>query len=91
MSQWVYIVTNQHNMTLYVGITNDPIQCLEQHKLGAVCPHGLNKMVFLEEKQDPIAAIEREKQLNRMSRLEKEVLINQQNPNWLSIPLGPGR
>ena len=65
------IVTNQHNTTLYVGIIRNHIQCLQQHKLDAVCTHCLEKLVFLQHSQDTMAATERKKQLNRITRLEK--------------------
>ena len=65
------IVTNQHNMTLYVGIINYRIQCLQQHKLDAGCTHCLEKIVFLRHSQDTMVATERKNQLNRITRLEK--------------------
>ena len=65
------IVTHQHNMTLYVGIISDRIQCLQQHKLDAGCTHCLEKIVFLRHSQDTMAATERKNQLNRITRLEK--------------------
>ena len=65
------IVTNQHSVNLDVGIINDSIQCLQQYKLDAVCTHCLEKIVFLQHSQDTMAAIERKKKLNRITRLEK--------------------
>jgi predicted GIY-YIG superfamily endonuclease len=31
---WVYILTNKHRITLYIGITNNIARRLAQHKYG---------------------------------------------------------
>ena len=91
MSHWVYILTNQRNTTLTIGITNNPYRRLEEHKLGAESSfsrkYNLDKLIYLEEAGDPMSAIDREKQLKKLSRLKKEVLINRQNPDWEEILL----
>ncbi len=33
---WVYILTNKHCTTLYIGITNDIVRRLYQHRCGGV-------------------------------------------------------
>ncbi|MDA0791465.1 MAG: GIY-YIG nuclease family protein [Proteobacteria bacterium] len=43
---------------------------------------SLSKLVYLEELDNPVLATVREKQLVRMERLRKEVLINRFNPTW---------
>ena len=85
-SGYIYILTNQNNTTLYIGVTSDLIKRVWEHKNklveGFTKKYNLTKLVYFEDCEDIELAIEREKQLKAGSRLKKEVLINKDNSKW---------
>ena len=86
MSYWVYILTNKKDGTLYVGVTNDLVRRLDEHKRGLgsefVQKYQLFKLVACEEFFSSEEAIAREKQLKNWKRQWKIDLIEEVNPNW---------
>lgn len=83
---FVYILSNKHNTTIYVGITNNLARRTIEHKEGADSKftkrYNINKLVYYEEYAHPDDAITREKQMKNYSRKRKNELINKSNPNW---------
>ena len=83
---WVYIMTNQPNGTLYVGVTSDLARRAWEHREGVVegftKQYGLKRLVFVERHEDIVSAIQREKNLKHWSRAWKVKLILAANPNW---------
>ena len=85
-SYFVYIITNYKKTTLYIGVTNDLIRRMYEHRNGLVRGfakrYQLKYLVYFEETGDVMAAIQREKQLKKWNREWKEELINVFNPEW---------
>ncbi len=85
-SYFVYILTSKRNKTLYVGVTNDIIRRVFEHKQkkidGFTKKYNVNKLVYFEETDDIYAAIYREKQLKWWKRKWKLDLIETMNPDW---------
>lgn len=83
---YIYILTNKNNTVLYVGITNDLVRRVYEHKNklceGFTKKYNLNKLVYYEACLNPLSAIEREKQLKAGSRKKKVVLIESNNVEW---------
>ena len=83
------ILSNLTNSTLYVGMTNNLIRRLDEHKSGVVegftKKYKVHKLVYFESTSDINSAIEREKQLKLWSRKKKEFLINLNNPTWRDL------
>ena len=89
MSYYVYILTNKRNGTLYIGVTNNLIRRVYEHKTDAI--EGFSKqyathvLVYYEEFSDINTALSREKQLKKWKRLWKLKLIESFNPHWDDI------
>lgn len=83
---FIYILTNNHHTTLYIGVTNSLIRRTFEHRerlfLGFSKKYNLTKLVYYEMFSDITLAIAREKQLKGGSRQKKFDLINNFNPNW---------
>ena len=70
---YVYILTNYTDKVLYTGVTNNLIRRIYEHK---------NKLVYYDNTNEVMTAIEREKQIKGWNRKKKISLINEFNPNW---------
>src|SRR3972149_3377078 len=83
---WVYIVTNERNGTLYVGVTADVRRRAWEHREGLVegftKRYGLKRLVHVERHDDIRDAIRREKRIKHWSRKQKLTLIESRNPDW---------
>jgi putative endonuclease len=83
---YVYILFNKKNGTLYVGVTNDLVKRVWQHKNkvveGFTKQYSIDKLGYYEVCNDINSAIAREKQLKGGKRKAKLELIELNNPNW---------
>jgi putative endonuclease len=86
---YVYILASGRNGTLYVGVTNDLMRRVAEHREGIASEftrkHKVHNLVYLESTPDVSAAIAREKQLKRWNRRWKIELIEKGNPYWRDI------
>lgn len=84
MNYFVYIATNKINTVLYIGVTNNLIRRIFEHKqkmiAGFTSKYNINKLVYYEIFEDISLAITREKQLKAGSRKKKIELIKEMNP-----------
>ncbi len=85
----VYITTNKNNTTLYIGVTNDLPRRMLQHKNklvdGFTKKYNVDKLVYFEQTENVMSALEREKQLKNWHRDWKINLINNFNPEWKDL------
>ena len=88
-SGYVYFMTNHLNTVIYIGVTSNLSQRVEQHKrhifAGFTARYHCEKLVYFEEYSDIESAIKREKQLKNWRREWKEELINKMNPEWKDL------
>ena len=86
---YVYILTNQTDNVMYIGVTNDLERRLYEHKShlveGFTRDYRVDKLVYFETTEDVTAAIAREKQLKGWRREKKNALIQQTNPLWRDL------
>ena len=86
MAYYVYILASKKYGTLYIGVTNELVRRVYEHKTKAVPGftqrYGVDKLVWFETYEDPESAISREKELKKWRRDWKTRLIDEQNPNW---------
>ena len=85
---YVYILSST-NGVLYVGMTNDLIHRVAQHKQGAIAGftkrYNVNQLVYFEHTHHVDAAIVREKQIKKWVREKKVALIESRNPHWVDL------
>jgi putative endonuclease len=83
---YVYILASKIGGTLYIGVTNDLIHRVAQHKAKLIESftekYDVARLVYFEQFDDPENAIKREKRLKKWNRAWKVRLIEQHNPNW---------
>lgn len=84
---FVYIITNKHHTTLYVGLTSNLRARVVKHVEKAypksfTVRYNVSKLVYYEVFDSIVASIAREKQLKAGPRKQKEALINKHNPAW---------
>ncbi|GGG15963.1 GIY-YIG nuclease family protein [Pontibacter amylolyticus] len=83
---FVYITTNPSKTVLYVGMTNDLVYRLEQHKANRGKPETFAgryycyKLLYYERYTYVQHAIDREKELKEWGREKKMALIKSENP-----------
>jgi putative endonuclease len=86
---FVYIMTNQPNGILYIGVTNDIARRTWEHREGLIDGftkrYGLKRLVWFEPHQSIIAAIQREKTMKHWPRAWKVRLIHAENPDWTDL------
>ena len=80
---FVYIHNNRRNGVLYVGVTNDLVRRVFEHRESAVKgfskTHGLKRLVYYEQYDDIRLAIQRKKSMKHWPRAWKVRLINDFN------------
>jgi putative endonuclease len=83
---FVYFISNTHNNVLYIGVTNNLLRRVAEHKVkvnkGFTYKYNCDKLVYFEEYDFVIDAIAREKQLKNWKREWKNALVNKANPAW---------
>jgi putative endonuclease len=86
---WVYIVTNQLDSVLYIGMTSDLTRRIGEHRSGELAgftaDYRCHKLIYYEHYSNVDEAIAREKQLKKWSRAKKVELIERMNPCWVDL------
>ena len=89
MRPCVYILASKRNGTLYVGVTNDVVRRVWEHKTNAVegftKRYGVHRLVYTEFHETIPDAIRREKQIKKWRRAWKLELIGRSNPQWRDL------
>lgn len=82
-------MTNYLNTTLYIGVTNNLLRRIYEHKTkhneGFTSKYNLNKLVYFELTESIEDALNREKQLKNWKREWKLALINESNPEFKDL------
>ena len=72
---YVYIMTNTYNTVLYIGVTNNLLRRVYEHKnklvTGFTEKYNVDKLVYFEIHEDYISAITREKRLKNMLKKKR--------------------
>ena len=85
----IYIITNCHNTTLYIGVSSHLQQRIYKHRTkqikGFSAKYNVDKLVYFEQFDSMENAILREKRLKNWHRAWKNRLITEFNPDWLDL------
>ena len=88
-SYYVYILASTRNGTLYIGVTNDILRRVYEHKNGLIegftKRYGVYMLVYYEQCDSAESAIQREKRLKFWNRKWKIRLIEEANPEWKDL------
>lgn len=91
MSYYVYMLFSKPDGTLYIGVTNDLVRRVYEHKEkkipGFTEKYKVNKLGYYEIYGQIEDAIKREKQLKCWRREKKINLMMLQNPNWRDLSM----
>ena len=83
MAFYVYILTNERNGTLYVGMTDDLVKRVWQHRNdiipGFTKRYGVKLLVWYEAHESRESAVARERQIKKWTRVWKLELIGKEN------------
>ena len=80
------MASNYTNSVLYVGMTNNLVRRMYEHKNkladGFTAKYNVNRLVYYEIHETPENAIRREKAIKNLVRRKKEDLVKGMNPRW---------
>ena len=87
MPYYAYILASRKHGTLYLGMTNNLVRGVHEHKTkiipGFASRHRVDRLVWFECYDEPVSAITREKDIKKWRRDWKIHLIEDTNPDWL--------
>lgn len=82
-------MTNKNNTVLYIGVTGNLKRRVTEHKnkiiKGFTEKYNCDKLVYFQQTENIMSALEREKQLKRWHREWKNNLINEFNSDWKDL------
>jgi putative endonuclease len=86
---FVYILASRRNGTLYIGVTNNLMRRVHQHRSGSAesftKKYAVTQLVYFEAFGDVNIAIQRETQLKKYKRAWKIRLIQKDNIEWRDL------
>ena len=89
MSYYVYLLASRKHGTLYLGVTNDLVRRVFEHRnnlvRGFTSRYGITRLVWFETHDEIMAAISREKEIKKWRRDWKISLIEADNPDWRDL------
>ena len=89
MSFFVYILASKRNGTLYVGMADDLVKRIWQHRTGALPgftrKYNVKTLVWCETHESRESAFARERQIKKWDRSWKIDLIEKDNPDWRDL------
>ena len=95
MAFFVYILATNRNGTLYIGMTDDLVKRVWQHRNGLAAGftdrYAVKTLVWFERHESRESAFARERRLKKWNRSWKLDLIEHNNPHWRDLwsEIGP--
>ena len=91
MGRYFTYILASHSRRLYVGMTNDLVKRLWEHRsatTGFTASYRTTRLVYFETHPNPMNAIAREKQIKGWLRSKKIALVEITNPLWEDLAAG---
>ncbi|HXD45275.1 MAG TPA: GIY-YIG nuclease family protein [Pseudolabrys sp.] len=89
MAFYVYMLASRRNGTLTIGMTDDLVRRVWEHREGAVNgftkTYGVKSVVWFEEHPSRETAFARERQMKKWNRHWKPQAIEGRNPEWKDL------
>ena len=86
---YVYILASKKNGTLYIGVTNNLLKRVYEHRNdfvdGFTKKYHVHELVYYEIYNNIADAITREKRMKKWKRQWKIELIEKSNPKWRDL------
>jgi putative endonuclease len=86
---YVYIMASKRKGTLYIGVTNNLVKRVYEHKNdlmgGFTQKYHVHSLVYFEVYSDILDAIARDKRTKKWKRQWKIELIEKTNPQWRDL------
>jgi putative endonuclease len=86
---YVYILASGIGGTLYVGVTNNLVRRVYEHRekllKGFTEKYNVSRLVYYEQFGEIGLALQRERRLKKWNRAWKIELIEERNPNWVDL------
>lgn len=86
---YAYILASKKNGTLYIGVTNNLVKRVHEHKNdlveGFTKQYQVHNLVYFEPYEEIKEALLREKRLKKWNRRWKIELIEKNNPAWKDL------
>ncbi len=92
MAFYVYMLASRRNGTLYIGMTDDLLKRVWQHRDGVISgftrDYGVKNLVWYETHEMRESALIRERRMKKWNRAWKLELLEKDNPNWRDLGEG---
>jgi putative endonuclease len=89
LSFFVYVLASRRNGTLYIGMPDDLVRRVWQHRTGLIAgftkEYSVKTLVWYELHETRESAFQRERQLKKWNRTWKLQLIEKFNPQWRDL------
>jgi len=89
MAFYVYILASERNGTLYIGMTDNLVKRVWQHRNdvipGFTTRYDTKMLVWYEPHETREGAFVRERRLKKWNRAWKLALIEKENPDWRDL------
>jgi putative endonuclease len=86
---YVYLTASRKHGTLYLGVTNNLVRRIYEHRSkaapGFTSQYNVVRLVWFECYDDPTNAIAREKDIKKWRRDWKIRLVEEENPDWSDL------
>lgn len=89
MKQYCVYILSSYTKVLYIGVTGNLQKRVWEHKNksvdGFTKKYNVDKLVYFEQTENVMSALEREKQLKKWNRAKKKKLIEMKNSEWKDL------
>ena len=86
---YVYILANRPHGMIYIGVTNNLLRRMAEHKSGEIKgftqKYNIHQLMYYQATESAEAAIAEEKRLKNWHRDWKKNLIERENPFWQDL------